>query len=116
MKGLFKNFSFVLVSICLITSCGCLVKTSSHNSGVVYGTSMKSSYVMKDASQFQLDSICTADSLPKISEWNGSTFTDFETKSVLVKRIYIKQNDGNQIFYIVIGTSEPYNIERRITE
>lgn len=119
MKKFFKNLLIALVLVLSVTSCGWLLSLFGTNGGggdVVFGTStMKNSYVMK-ATEYQLDSICVADTLPNPDTWLGATFKDFETGEVIIKRMYIKHWGKTEITYILLGTAEPYSVTRRITE
>ena len=110
-----KKFSkIVLVTFIAMIIGGCgLFKKTPKPAENVYGTEMVNSYVMA-ATQWQIDSICTADNLPNLDEWAASSFTDFETGKVTVKRMYIKYEGKTELMYIVTGYEEPYGVSRRI--
>ena len=55
--------------------------------------------------------------LPNYNEWLKARFTDYETNTVFVKRMYLKScSDENEVIYILIGENEPYKITKRIAE
>ena len=116
MKKFFKNLFLTIAVAASITSCGWLTKLSHSNTGTTeFGTTMKVSYTMQ-ATDWQIDSICTADALPPLDEWIVNTFQDFETGQRIVKKMYIKEDTKNELIYIIVGSSEPYQVTRRITE
>ena len=113
MKNLFKKIFISVVIVATMVGCGCLKKVKTDD--ITYGTSMLVSYTM-NASMRQVDSICTADSLPSIDLWTVSQFIDYETNTSIVKRMYFKEFGKSEILYIITGTTEPYVVTRRITE
>lgn len=119
MKRFLKNLILSLSIILLISSCGWIIgvqNNGGNTDGIVLGApAMKNSYVMT-ASEYQLDSICVADTLPDPAKWLGVNFKDYETGEQVMKRMHIKHWGKTEIVYIIIGTKEPYNITRRITE
>jgi hypothetical protein len=116
MKKFFKNLFLSITVLATLTSCGWLFKTPrDDNNPSTYGATMKISYTMT-ASNWQVDSICTADGLPLLNQWITNTFTDFETGETIVKRMYIKEDGAVEMVYIVVGSNEPYEVTRRITE
>lgn len=117
MKRFFKNLFLTIALTASLTSCGWLTKLSRNNDGDqgTLGSSMKVSYTMM-ASAWQVDSICTADSLPIIDEWITNSFIDYETGMKITKRMYIKEDTENEIIYIIVGDSAPFQVTRRITE
>jgi hypothetical protein len=116
MKKFFKNLLLSAAVVLSITSCGWLTRLPRNNETTTeYGTSMKYSYTMT-ASNWQVDSICRADALPNIDEWIVNGFTDYETGEQIVKRLYMKAEGEKEVIYIITGSSEPYKVERRITE
>lgn len=114
MKKFIKNL-FLSVGIVLIMSCCGNTSNVSKKKDITFGTSMKVSYEMM-ATRMQVDSICVADTLPQMDSWLASSFKDYETGAVQVKRMYIKKNDKNEIIYIILGNEQPYKVTRRITE
>ena len=116
MKEIFKNILLVLVTCMTFVACDLIFKTPRKpDNGQTYGTSMLISYTM-NATAWQIDSICKADTLPEIDSWLVNQFTDYETNEVITKRMYIKERGETEAVYIVTGTSEPYLVVRRITE
>ena len=116
MKTFFKNLILSIVLCFSFVACDLIFKTPRNNDNNQLGTSsMKASYEMV-ATAWQVDSICAADTLPNIDTWLLQRFTDFETGSTIVKRMYIKTNGDKEAVYIVVGTEEPFNVTRRITE
>ena len=119
MKRFLKNLILALSIVASISSCGWIFgvhSTGGNADGVILGApSMKNSYVMT-ATEYQLDSICVADTLPNPDNWLGVNFKDYETGESIMKRMHIKHWGKTEIVYILIGTKEPYNITRRITE
>lgn len=113
MKKFLKYFS-ILAAASLIIGCGTAKKASTETE--MCGTSMKVTEVILHATQHQVDSVCTADSLPKLKTWTGTSFTDFETRQVTVKRMHIRRDNGKETVYIIMGKQEPYTFEKRISE
>ena len=107
-----KKIVKFLVALALVFVVGCT--TQKNVEEVVFGTSMMVTYTM-DVTEIQVDSICKADMLPNYDKWIKSSFTDYETNQVFVKRLYIK-NGEYEVVYILTGDREPYKITRRITE
>lgn len=107
-----RIFTFILM-LFLIISCS----TTKNVSDLTFGTSvMMNSYEMQ-ITQHQLDSICTADTLPYYDSWLKARFTDYETNTIFVKRMYLKTySEYEEIIYILIGENEPYKITKRIAE
>ena len=105
-----KIFTFLLM-LFLMFSC----KTQQNTGEITFGTSMLVSYTMM-ATEIQMDSICNVDALPNFDKWIKTSFTDYETNQVYVKRLYIKNSDEYEVVYILTGDKEPYKITRRITE
>lgn len=105
-----KIFTFLLL-VFLMFSC----RTQQQTGDVVFGTSIMVTYTMM-ATEMQVDSICNADVLPSFDNWIKTSFTDYETNQVYVKRLYIKNSDEYEVVYILTGDKEPYKITRRITE
>ena len=116
MKNHFKNFLISVFACLSIVGCDLIFKTPRNNdNNTALGTGMKNSYEMT-ATAWQVDSICTADTLPNIDDWLVTTFSDYETGSVIYKRMYVKEEGDNEIIYIIMGNNEPYKVTRRITE
>ena len=113
MKNWIKKI-IVSAALCFsVVGCG-LFKCTPKEDNNVLGTQMINSYVM-EATSWQVDSICTADKLPNIDTWQATSFTDFETGAVIVKRMYIKKDGKVEYMYIISGSEEPYSVTRRIT-
>lgn len=110
MKGFIEKLFIAFIFLFAI-SCS----TSKETSEIVFGaSSIQSSYEMT-ITQNQLDSICDADFLPKYDKWLMAKFTDYETDSVFIKRMYVKEySENEEIIYILIGNNEPYKITKRI--
>jgi hypothetical protein len=113
MKKLLLNIILSITIVFSISSCGLFKKCQ--KTEPTYGTQMVNSYVMQ-ATSWQVDSICTADALPKFDTWYKTTFKDFETGETIYKYIYIKESGEREIIYIIEGKKEPYNVTRRITQ
>lgn len=113
MKKSLKYFLIIAAAI-LFVGCGSVKKVSKEE--FMLGSSMRMEQTLLNATQHQVDSVCVADSLPKIKTWTGTSFTDFETRQVTIKRTYIKRANNKETVYIVIGQKAPYIIEKRISE
>lgn len=109
-----KKYAFILAAILFIVGCGTAKKQVTESE--MHGSSMVTMEVILRATQHQVDSVCTVDSLPSLRQWTGSSFIDFETRQTVVKKMYIRHNNGKETMYIVIGKKEPYIIEKRICE
>ena len=114
MKNLFKKFVLALVMCLSFVACDLLFKTPRKDDNAL-GQSMLVSYTMQ-ASNWQVDSICKADTLPDMDSWLVNTFVDYETNQRIVRRMYIKERGENEIVYIITGSTEPFVVTRRITE
>ena len=111
MKKIF--ITLVMVISMFLFSC----KTKENFGEITFGTSSMQSLYEMTITQNQIDSICEADMLPNYSEWIKARFTDYETNTVFVKRMYLKScSDKNEIIYILVGENEPYKIIKRIAE
>lgn len=109
MKQLFIE---IIIMLFLLSSCAAVKIGDDIN----FGTSMSVVYC-SDISQYQLDSICDADTLPYYDTWIKARFTDYETNTVFIKRMCFKnESDYDEIIYILIGENEPYKITKRITK
>ena len=107
-----KIFTFLLM-LFLMFSC----KTYKNTGEITFGTSSMQNLYEMTITQHQIDSICDADMLPNYNEWLKARFTDYETNTVFVKRMYLKScSDENEVIYILIGENEPYKITKRIAE
>lgn len=112
MKRFLRNL-LIAFAMLFMVSCG----TTKETGEVVFGTSSMMVLYTMDISQYQLDSICTADILPYYDSWLKARFTDYETNTVFVKRMYLKAcSEDEEIIYILIGEEEPYKITKRIAE
>ena len=111
MKKNILKLVFILFTAFII---GCSGQKEITND-IQFGASMKVSYTMVMCDR-QIDSLCEADTLPSVSLWKKNEFTDYETNSKQVKRLYIKKyTDETESIYILLGEKEPYVITRRIT-
>jgi hypothetical protein len=111
MEKLFKFLVITFIGF-LIIGC-CTTKQVSNNE--VLGISMKYSLLIKEANQFQVDSLIKADTLPSLNYWFTNSFRDYQTNELIVKRTFIKEyNNRNEITYVISGDKEPYCIEKRI--
>jgi hypothetical protein len=115
MKNLFKKFVLAIVMCLSFVACDLLFKTPRTDNEPTYGSSMLVAYTM-NATAWQVDSICQADTLPNIDTWLKSQFTDYETNEIVVKRLYYKDYGDTEIVYIITGSTEPFIVTRRITE
>lgn len=116
MKNFFKNLILSIVMCLTFVACDLLFKTPRNNDGQSLGNpSMKLSYEMT-ATEWQVDSICKADTLPTIDTWILQSFIDYESGDRITKRMYIKEYGDNEVVYIIVGVNEPYKVTRRITE
>ncbi len=116
MKGVFSKL-FLTIGICIsMASCGWLTKLNkpSNADNNLGSPMMKISYTMT-ATDWQVDSICKADKLPSLDSWIINAFKDYETDETIIKRMYIKEENGMELVYIVVGRNEPYKVTRRIS-
>lgn len=81
-----------------------------------YGFSMQM-LIDKPFTEWQLDSICKADTLStNLEDWLNTEFESYETGRTIYKYIWIKQwNDGTLFRYIITGTKEPYMFQKTVT-
>ena len=115
MKKFITNL-LAAVMLCLsVASCGWLRNICKNDVEPTYGTSMMNSYVM-EATRWQIDSICAADALPTMDKWIVKSFRDNETGVSIYKYMYIKSLGKDEVIYIIVGNSEPYSLQRRITK
>lgn len=61
-----------------------------------------------------IDSLCVADTLPSVFEWDERFFVDFETKCEVVKRVYVSIRNGEKVIYVITGVNEPFVLEKRV--
>lgn len=117
MKKIFKNIILVLIMCLSFVACDLIFKTprKDNDKNLGQAQSMLISYTM-EASSWQVDSICQADTLPNIDNWLTSQFTDYETNEIVVKRLYYKDYGNTEVVYIITGSTEPFIVTRRITE
>lgn len=70
----------------------------------------------REITQFQIDSICEADTLPMFNEWLFTQFMDNETREVFTKHMCIKYEKNKETVYtITIDKESPYPYVKRIT-
>ena len=112
MKNLFKFITFIFIFAFIIGCCG----TKNVVNNEVLGTSMKYSLYIEKATDYQVDSLISVDKLPQLERWLGNTFVDYNTNEMISKRMYIKKNDKGEVVYVITGNTEPFKIEKRITE
>ena len=115
MKNLFKKFVLAIVLCLSFVACDLLFKTPRNDNEPTYGSSMLVAYTM-NASSWQVDSICQADTLPSVDTWLKSQFMDYETNEIVTKRLYYKDYGDTEVVYIITGSTEPFVVTRRITE
>ena len=109
-----KLLTIFIIALSMLFSVSC--NTTRNVADVNFGTSMMVIYTM-DINQYQLDSICVADTLPYYDNWIKARFTDYETNTVFVKRMCFKKCvDYDEVIYILVGENEPYEITKRISE
>lgn len=111
-----KNIIFKLgLSVILLFSITCCMSPKHTIIKDTLGVSMVVENINGN-SQFQVDSIIKADTLPSFNKWLHSSFVDYNTNERILKRMCIKRyNDGTEIIYIVVGKTEPFKISKRIT-
>lgn len=108
----FLTILIVAISMLFTVSCSTIKNTDE----ITFGTQMMVIYTM-DISQYQLDSICTVDTLPNYDTWIKARFTEYETNTVFVKRMCFKNTpEYDEVIYILVGENEPYEITKRIAE
>lgn len=112
MEKILKLTTIILTFIFVIGCCGPKVLVTNE----VLGTSMKYSLYIEKASNYQVDSLINVDNLPKLERWIGNTFVDYNTNEMISKRMYIKEYSNGEIVYVITGNTEPFKIEKRITE
>lgn len=99
--------------------CGLIQKLShKDNSGteVVSGTQNMYQQTVNYV-QYQVDSMCVADNLPKDFEgWITSSYQDYETNAYIIRHMYIKEmNDNYEMVYIVTQKGDIYVVSKRKT-
>ena len=116
MKNIFKKVILGLGISLMLLGCG-VVKKQQERNNYPLGTSMKISCNIENGKEYQIDSIMTADTLPKLERWLSTIYLDYETNDKIQKRMYIRQyKNGTEAVYIIVGSKEPYKITKRITE
>lgn len=111
MKHLFNFFILLLINLMII---GCCAQKRVINQEIL-GTSMKYALVIENATEYQVDSLINADTLPPLEKWIPSMFVDYTTNERITKRMYIKQySNKSEVVYIITGLNEPFDIVKRI--
>ena len=110
-----KKVLTIILALFLAITFSC--KTGKNVGENVFGTTSMMVLYNMDINQNQLDSICKVDTLPDYNKWLSARFTDYETNTVILKRIYLKKySDDEEVIYILMGNKEPYKIVKRIAE
>lgn len=116
MKKTLKRVILGLGITFMLFGCG-VVKRQQEKNDYPLGTSMMVSCNITNGKEYQIDSIITADTLPQINKWLRSVYLDYETGKRYTKRMCIKTYpDGTETVYLILGSEEPYNISKRITQ
>ena len=115
MNSIIKHLFLAICVTVMCIACGTIGRRISNP--ISLGSSMRVECNITDGKEYQIDSIITCDTLPQLSEWLMSVYTDYETKEKIYKRMCIKTfSDGRECVYLITGTTEPYKIVKRITE
>ena len=116
-----KLFSLIILFSMLFSfdSCGLLQKLSNKGSDdteVVVGTQNMYQQTVNYV-QYQVDSMCVADNLPKNFEgWISTSYQDYETKVYITRHLYIKEmNDNYEMVYIVTQKGDIFVVSKRKT-
>lgn len=119
MKNKILGVLFLFMMVCSVNSCGLFKKLSHKNDGntVVAGTSQNMYQETHEYVQYQVDSMCVADNLPKDFEgWIGRAYQDYETNEYVIRYIYIKEmNDNYELVYIVTQKGDIFVVSKRKT-
>lgn len=110
MKKLFKLLFILIIGLYIIGCCA-------HSKVTKYeslGSLMRYALVIDNAKEYQVDSLITADTLPELDRWLGTTFIDHTTQEAVTKRMYIRKKSNGEVVYIVTGNTEPFKIIKRI--
>ena len=84
---------------------------------VVFGTPRQYIGESFEAYQYQIDSLCAADTLPNTDEWLTVKFKDDETGTEYYKKMCIKYfKNVETVYTIIIDEAEPYPYTKRVTE
>ena len=96
----------------MMVSCGTSVRLS--NTTHVPKT-MIEVYSM-DITQYQMDSIVVADTLPPLNRWVSYNIQTYRSGETVHRKMFIRNYpSGNMSRYVVTGYAEPYNISKTIT-
>ena len=107
-----KKFLIILTMLAMMVSCGTSVRLS--NTTHVPQT-MIEVYSM-DITQYQMDSIVVADTLPPLNRWVSYNIQTYRRGETVHRKMYIRNYpSGNMSRYVVTGYAEPYNISKTIT-
>jgi len=110
-----KLINVIIYVVILIHTIGCCVQKKVETERVL-GAAMKQVLVIEQASLYQVDSLIDADTLPRFDRWISGTFVEYNSNKKITKRTIIKQFSGSEIVYVVTGNTEPFKIEKRITQ
>ena len=104
MKRKFLGLIVLIFVLFSFSGCGLILKQPKDNSetDIVAGTQNMYQETIQYV-QYQVDSMCVADKLPRNFEgWISNTYQDYETQSTIVRHMYIKEmNDKYEMVYIV---------------
>lgn len=114
-----KNFFKIVVNtffLSLFFSCGFSEQAPQDTTN--YGQPKKTTLVFDFiATEAQVDSVCRADSLSNdFKRWINAYFIDFETRDTVFKHTFIRENNNEQIIYVVTEWREGMKITKRITK
>lgn len=112
MFGIFKKLSVFLVACLLFIGCGNCRKVPVEQ--IEYPDAMKTVFVIDNATQYQVDSVCYADKLPSLGDWMLIQFMDYETRKRTYKRVLVRTTtQGMEYTYVIVGMNEPFEITKR---
>lgn len=118
MKKTFGKILIFIASVMLLCGCGetwrLAHKEQTHEE---YTLGSMKAYVY-NYSPAQVDSMCVADKLPRdLNDWTTGTYTDYETGTIYIRKIYIKEFDSKkEMIYIITPTEYYYKVIKRYVE
>ena len=107
-----KKILMILALLVMMISCGTTVKLAN----TTHVPSHMVEVYSLDVTQFQMDSIVVADTLPPLNRWVTYNIQTYRRGDIVHRKMYIRNYpSGNMSRYVVTGVSEPYNISKTIT-